>query len=1261
MTLDNTPDTTSSSNAQDAAPAKKPARRRVTRTAAAPGSAEAAAQAAAVQISLPAAKATAQPAAVNPDAPTGSLGIDLPTAETAPRRSRRVVRPTTTPAASPAAGASAEKPASSTPASAPSPVEKTSAPAQAPAEDVPADAPRRGGKRGAAARAAADAPVLDVLSELGLKPAAEQDAPAEKPARARRTRKPAAESAAEPAAAPVVEAPVVEAPAAPAPEATPATDEPAAPATTRRRATRSSAAQTAAPTVETAEAPAEKAPAAKRRRATSKAPVEETAPVVEAPVEPAAPKVRSRRVNKVPAAAEAEATAPVAEEAPASPASTGGGSATPRLATTALLFQAPDPAAAPRRSRRVVRPTTSPADALPSFATPGTRVVEEAPVETPSPEVPVAQATQAATEQPSVEQREAPARTRGGRGRSARRGAGAPSTSAPTAPAQAPAPAAEPAPERTPVVEAELAGADLAAVEEIELIEAELVAEGVEIPADAFEADDLEIVVETDEQPASAEDDEQGVPRRRRRRGGRGRRSRGGDSRADGDEYGDDEADDRSEQPSGAASEGEPGDDTAEEQDQQDEHVDEHDGEEGSGSSRRRRRRRRGGRAEGGESAGVTTSTSSSRTRTRERSGSTSSDEVTALKGSTRLEAKRQRRREGRDAGRRRQIITEAEFLARRESVERSMVVREKNGRTQIAVLEDGVLVEHYVSQQSQVSMAGNVYLGRVQNVLPSMEAAFIDVGKGRNAVLYAGEVNWDAVGLDGQPRRIEQALKSGDSVLVQVTKDPIGHKGARLTSQITLAGRYLVFVPGGGMTGISRKLPDTERARLKKILREVVPEGSGVIVRTAAEGASEDELRADVERLQSQWEAIEKKAKSVSAPALLQGEPDLAIRVVRDIFNDDFSSLVVSGDNAWNEISSYVAELAPDLKERVSRWTSEKDAFSAHRVDEQLAKGMDRKVWLPSGGSLVIDRTEAMTVVDVNTGKFTGSGGTLEETVTRNNLEAAEEIVRQLRLRDIGGIIVIDFIDMVLESNRDLVLRRLVECLGRDRTKHQVAEVTSLGLVQMTRKRVGQGLVEAFSETCDHCNGRGFIVHTDPIEKSGGSNNGGGHQHAPAPAAAQEEPVESEGSRSRSRRKRATKETAPATAPAVPVLPEVTSEAREAVKATLATIAAAAAHAHEHDHEHDGVAPVEQVTVAEASVTEVEAVEPAESEAVGIETALTDVQSTEGAPEVADDQDSFPVEQAAAHEAAAGEAAPAADLTDEVSDVGVPSQGDVD
>ena len=463
------------------------------------------------------------------------------------------------------------------------------------------------------------------------------------------------------------------------------------------------------------------------------------------------------------------------------------------------------------------------------------------------------------------------------------------------------------------------------------------------------------------------------------------------------------------------------------------------------------------------------------------------------LKGSTRLEAKKQRRREGRDAGRRRPaVITEAEFLARRESVDRVMVVRQTGERTQIGVLEDGILVEHYVSTASSAGTLGNVYLGKVQNVLPSMEAAFVDVGKGRNAVLYAGEVNWDAAGLDGQPKRIEQALKPNDSVLVQVTKDPIGHKGARLTSQISLAGRYLVFVPHGSMTGISRKLPENERTRLKSILKKVVPEDAGVIVRTAAEGASEEELSRDVARLTAQWEDIEKKAKTASAPALLYGEPDLTIRVVRDIFNEDFAKLIVSGDDAWEMLEPYVGHVAPDLRDRMSRWTSEEDVFAAHRIDEQLAKALDRKVWLPSGGYLIIDRTEAMIVIDVNTGKFTGAGGNLEETVTKNNVEAAEEIVRQLRLRDLGGMIVIDFIDMVLESNRELVLRRMLECLGRDRTKHQVAEVTSLGLVQMTRKRVGQGLFEAFSETCEACNGRGVHIRTEPVE-AGASGNGGG------------------------------------------------------------------------------------------------------------------------------------------------------------------------
>ncbi len=426
------------------------------------------------------------------------------------------------------------------------------------------------------------------------------------------------------------------------------------------------------------------------------------------------------------------------------------------------------------------------------------------------------------------------------------------------------------------------------------------------------------------------------------------------------------------------------------------------------------------------------------------------------------------------------------------------MVIRQKDDLTQIGVLEDKVLVEHYVARESQTSLIGNVYLGRVQNVLPSMEAAFIDIGKGRNAVLYAGEVNWSALGhKEGQPRKIESVLSSGQTILVQVTKDPVGHKGARLTGQISLPGRFLVYVPEGNTSGISRKLPDTERNRLKTLLKKIVPEQAGVIVRTAAEGASEEELTVDVERLTARWTDIESKVKAGKSPQLLYGEPDLTLKVVRDLFTEDFAKLVVQGDDAWDMVDGYVSHVAPDLRERLERFEpaeggsdSGRDLFAAYRVDEQIAKGLDRKVWLPSGGSLVIDRTEAMTVVDVNTGKFTGSGGNLEETVTKNNLEAAEEIVRQLRLRDIGGIIVVDFIDMVLESNRDLVLRRLVECLGRDRTRHQVAEVTSLGLVQMTRKRIGTGLLEAFSTDCEHCKGRGLVVHEHPVEPGGRSED---------------------------------------------------------------------------------------------------------------------------------------------------------------------------
>ncbi|WP_376783495.1 Rne/Rng family ribonuclease, partial [Miniimonas arenae] len=693
----------------------------------------------------------------------------------------------------------------------------------------------------------------------------------------------------------------------------------------------------------------------------------------------------------------------------------------------------------------------------------------------------------------------------------------------------------------------------------VEVVEATEPTDATTEPTDGPDATDDVEPGEQDEAGEGTDDSgEAGTPRRRRRRGGRGRRRTG---ESGGDAGGEDDADSTDADGETDRAEDEPEDAASSASDSGADGEDDSAG----GSSRRRRRRR-------GSSSRRTEPDTSDSGRAR-----AARDEVTALKGSTRLEAKRLRRREGRDFGRRRQVITEAEFLARRESVERAMVVRERAGMTQIAVLEDGVLVEHYVARAQQTTMVGNVYLGRVQNVLPSMEAAFVDLGRGRNAVLYAGEVNWEASGLEGQPRRIEQALKSGDQIVVQVTKDPIGHKGARLTSQITLAGRYLVLVPSGAMTGISRKLPDTERARLKKLLGEIVPEGQGVIVRTAAEGASEEELRRDVERLSAQWKEIEAKStgKKTSAPALLKGEPELSLRVVRDVFNEDFSSLTVSGDGAWSTISEYVGSVAPDLVERLHHWTGPEDVFASKRIDEQLAKGMDRKVWLPSGGSLVIDRTEAMTVVDVNTGKFTGSGGTLEETVTRNNLEAAEEIVRQLRLRDIGGIVVIDFIDMVLESNRDLVLRRLIECLGRDRTRHQVAEVTSLGLVQMTRKRVGQGLVEAFSTPCEHCRGRGFIVSSEP------------HAHDIAPEPEEETPRvgrrrsgsggpnggNSANAGSGRSGRGASTGTPAAAAP-------VDSAAREAVKATLAQIAAAAQHAHQAAEEPHAEAGASTIAV---------------------------------------------------------------------------------
>jgi ribonuclease E len=627
-----------------------------------------------------------------------------------------------------------------------------------------------------------------------------------------------------------------------------------------------------------------------------------------------------------------------------------------------------------------------------------------------------------------------------------------------------------------------------------------------------------------DSDDADSDDDEQADrPSNKRRRRGRRGRGRGRGEQGGPDGQGDDGDDDEGQprgrkggQPESGDAEDSDGQDT----DDSDDSDDSDNGDDGSadGGNRRRRRRRRRKSGSGDDNDEGSSPDDPPNTVVHERpprngkggggdDSASANNEIKGINGSTRLEAKRQRRRDGRDAGRRRPpVLTEAEFLARREAVERMMVVRDRvrtepphqgSRYTQIAVLEDGIVVEHFVTSAASASLVGNIYLGIVQNVLPSMEAAFVDIGRGRNGVLYAGEVNWEAAGLGGSDRKIEQALKPGDYVVVQVSKDPVGHKGARLTTQVSLAGRYLVYVPGASSTGISRKLPDTERQRLKEILREVVPSDAGVIIRTASEGVKEEDIRSDVTRLQERWQQIEAKAieikeKAAGAAVALYEEPDVLVKVIRDLFNEDFAGLIVSGEEAWTTINDYVNSVAPDLVSKLNKYeTAENgpDVFAVHRIDEQLAKAMERKVWLPSGGTLVIDRTEAMTVVDVNTGKFTGSGGNLEQTVTKNNLEAAEEIVRQLRLRDIGGIVVIDFIDMVLESNRDLVLRRLTEALARDRTRHQVSEVTSLGLVQLTRKRLGTGLIEAFSTSCPNCGGRGILLHADPVDSA--SSNG--------------------------------------------------------------------------------------------------------------------------------------------------------------------------
>jgi ribonuclease E len=590
-----------------------------------------------------------------------------------------------------------------------------------------------------------------------------------------------------------------------------------------------------------------------------------------------------------------------------------------------------------------------------------------------------------------------------------------------------------------------------------------------------------ELVNEGEAAEESATEGESGEGRRRRRRrGGRRRRRTGGEegasTEAESNEAGSVEA---ASADAGRREEDEPAEDNG--------------GAESDADGPRRRRRRR--RRRGEEAHAAPDDPTDIIVRVREPRQGTSS-EVAGIDGSTRMEAKRQRRREGREAGRRRTpVLSEAEFLARRESVVRKMIIRQLDNLGQIAVLEDDILVEHYVDRASTASLIGNVYLGRVQNVLPSMEAAFVDIGRGRNGVIYAGEIDWDYFGAEGQNRKVEKVLKSGQTVLVQVTKDPVGAKGARLTNHVSIPGRYIVYAPGGHLSGISRKLPESERRRLKEVLSGLVGDSASVIVRTAAEGASEEELVRDVNRLKAQWEDIERKVATGNAPQLLYAEPDLTLRIVRDLFTEDFSELIISGNgamtDAYDSVEAYVSHVAPHLKDRLRRWDGDHDLFAEYRLDEQIAKALERKVFLPSGGSLIIDRTEAMTVIDVNTGKFTGTGGNLESTVTSNNLEAAEEIVRQLRLRDIGGIIVIDFIDMVLPSNRELLLRRLVECLGRDRTRHQVAEITSLGLVQMTRKRIGTGLLEAFTTECPHCHGRGYLLHDMPVDSQRHADGG--------------------------------------------------------------------------------------------------------------------------------------------------------------------------
>jgi ribonuclease E len=544
------------------------------------------------------------------------------------------------------------------------------------------------------------------------------------------------------------------------------------------------------------------------------------------------------------------------------------------------------------------------------------------------------------------------------------------------------------------------------------------------------------------------------APKRRRRRGGRGR-GRGKGSTTDTTAAATtDEGDDVAPTGETAASQ------------RDDATPDAGDGAPSSSPSRRRRRSRRSGASKASPERPA-----SEKQAAKPAVKTTTLEERVAAGGPTRG-IRSSRTRTGRDRRRRREPLAPPP----RES-EKLMVITENGERDQIAVLENDVLVQHYVTRQGATSMVGNVYLGRVQNVLPGMEAAFVDVGRGRNGVLYAGEVNYSPEDVDGPAPRIEQVLKPGQSVIVQVSKDPMGGKGARLTANLSLAGRYLVLAPDQDLSGISRRLSEDVRKRLKSILKKVKPDQHGVIVRTAAEGATDEQIQADLERLLREWSEIEHKAKRSKAPAVLYEEPELTVRVVRDLFTDEeFRGLVTDSRRVFDKVMGYVQEIAPDLADKIHLHEGKLPAFEEHRVVEQIQKALERKVWLPSGGYLFIERTEAMTIVDVNTGKSVGKTN-LEETVLNTNLEAAREVARQLRLRDIGGIIVIDFIDMLLEKNRGKVEDAMREALAVDKTRSQVFEIGPLGLMQVTRKRVSSGLVESFSETCPTCEGRGILT----------------------------------------------------------------------------------------------------------------------------------------------------------------------------------------